>query len=175
MPERRLEGRGGSATATPSVDEEPRKGRRGRKDSRCEDTGEQERAGRSGKRRVFRMGGAVPREEVRGWQDGARRGRGRRTEPGHCCRGGAVLPGQRITRRQRGRAAPQQPGHGGPTVLPAPQGARRAGRGGTGSTAGSRPCQSFGQRSVTTAQCCWKQSPARSENHWSNPIPLFHI
>lgn len=50
-----------------------------------------------------------------------------------------------------------------------------AGRGGAGSTAGSRPCQSFGQRSVTTAQCCWKQSPARSENHWSNPIPLFHI
>lgn len=41
-----------------------------------------------------------------------------------------MLPGQRITRRQRGRAAPQQPGHGGPTVLPAPQGARRAGRGG---------------------------------------------
>lgn len=74
MPERRLEGRGGSATATPSVDEEPRKGRRGRKDSRCEDTGEQERAGCSGKRRVFRMGGAVPREEARGWQDGARRG-----------------------------------------------------------------------------------------------------
>lgn len=48
MPERRLEGRGGSATATPSVDEKPRKGRRGRKDSRCEDTGEQERAGAQG-------------------------------------------------------------------------------------------------------------------------------
>lgn len=65
MPERRLEGRGGSATATPSVDEEPRKGRRGRKDSRCEDTGEQERAGCSGKRRVFRMQGVQCRERRR--------------------------------------------------------------------------------------------------------------
>lgn len=167
MPERRLEGRGGSATATPSVDEEPRKGRRGRKDSRCEDTGEQERAGRSGKRRVFRMGGAVPREEARGWQDGARRGRGRRTEPGHCCRvseshdarGEGLHHSSQATGAQQCSRHPREP----------------AGRGGLHGGPGSRPCQSFGQRSVTTAQCCWKQSPARSENHWSNPIPLFHI
>lgn len=86
MPERRLEGRGGSATATPSVDEEPRKGRRGRKDSRCEDTGEQERAGCSGKRRVFRMGGAVPREEARGWQDGAAQSLATAAEEAPCCR-----------------------------------------------------------------------------------------
>lgn len=65
----------------------------------------------------------------------------------------------------------------GPNSAPGTPGSPRggAGRGGLHGGPGSRPCQSFGQRSVTTAQCCWKQSPARSENHWSSPIPLFHI
>lgn len=92
MPERSLEGRGGSAT--PSVDEEHRKGQLGRKEQQVRGHWAAGKGGALGKRKAFGMLGiAVLREKERSRQ-GPRVAGTRRLQ-----RAGPALPSHRITGR----------------------------------------------------------------------------